>query len=226
MQPGARPPRRRPSGRAGRRSGRRRSPGRARSTPTRRRATMPMIVGYGRPRAVISGSVSAALRRVSSASRACASTNSLSSAETPSRRCEACAARPGTVSRNVIAPAWATTMSRSDGSVMIARSPVAPARIAASVPCPPSSSDGTSATSSSPSSRSRSPAAPSARTAARIAATPPFMSQAPRPYRRAVADLAAPRIGGPGRGIAGRHDVEVARQDDRGAPPRRARPAR
>ena len=57
--------------------------------------TIPMIVGYGRPRAVISGSVSASLRRVSSASSACDSTNSLSSAETPSRRCEAWAARPG-----------------------------------------------------------------------------------------------------------------------------------
>ena len=39
-------------------------------------------------------------------------THSLSSAETPSRRREACAARPGTVSRKVIAPAWATTTSR------------------------------------------------------------------------------------------------------------------
>ena len=116
-----------------------------------------MIVGYGSPSAVISGSVSASLRRVSSASSARASTHSLSSAETPSRRREAWAARPGTVSRNVIAPAWATTTSRSDGSVMIARSPVAPARIAASVPWPPSSSDGTRATSSSPASRSRSP---------------------------------------------------------------------
>ena len=108
-------------------------------------------------------------------------THSLSSAETPSRRREAWAARPGTVSRKVIAPAWATTTSRPDGSVMTARSPVAPARIAASVPCPPSSSDGTSTTSSSPPSRWRSPATSSARTAATIAATPPFMSQAPRP---------------------------------------------
>ena len=50
----------------------------------------------------------------------------MSSAETPSRRCEAWAARPGTVSRKVIAPAWATTTSRFDGSVMIAMSPVTP----------------------------------------------------------------------------------------------------
>ena len=78
-----------------------------------------MIVGYGRPSAVISGSVSAALRRVSSASRARTRTHRLSSADTPSRRCEAWAARPGTVSRNVIAPAWAMTTSRLDGSVMI-----------------------------------------------------------------------------------------------------------
>ena len=100
----------------------------------------------------------------------------------PSRRLLACAARPGTSSRNVIAPACATTTSSSDGSGMIARSPVAPARIAASVPWPPSSSDGTSATMSSPSSRRRTPVAASARSAPRIAATPPFMSFAPRPY--------------------------------------------
>jgi hypothetical protein len=84
----------------------------------------------------------------------------------------------------VIAPAWATTMSRSDGSVMIAASPVTPARIAASVPCPPSSSPGTNATTTSPSRRSRSPLCWSARTAPRIDATPPFMSHAPRPRTR------------------------------------------
>src|SRR3954453_16867262 len=69
---------------------------------------------------------------------------------------------------------------------MIARSPVTPARIAANVPCPPSSSDGTNATTSSPSSLSRSPAAASTLTAARMAATPPFMSHAPRPYRASL----------------------------------------
>ena len=63
-----------------------------------------MIVAYGRPWAVMSGSVSAALRAVSSASSARTSTCSLSSADTPSRRTDACAARPGTVSLNVIAP--------------------------------------------------------------------------------------------------------------------------
>ena len=47
--------------------------------------------------AIISGSVSASLRRASSASSARLSTNSLSSADTPSRRCDAWAARPGTV---------------------------------------------------------------------------------------------------------------------------------
>ena len=51
---------------------------------------------------------------------------------------------------NVIAPAWAMTMSRPDGSGITHRSPVAPARIAASVPWPPSSSEGTRATMSCP----------------------------------------------------------------------------
>ena len=106
----------------------------------------------------------------------------LSSAETPSVRRLACAALPGTASRNVMAPAWATITSRFDGSVMTHMSPAAPARMAASDPCPPSSSDGTKATTSSPRRCSSAPQAPSARTAPRIAATPPFMSQAPRPY--------------------------------------------
>ncbi len=93
-----------------------------------------MIVGYGSPSAVISGSVSASLRRASSASSAATSVCRFASADTPSVRRLACAALPGTVSRNVMAPAWATTMSRPDGSVITARSPDAPARIAASVP--------------------------------------------------------------------------------------------
>ncbi len=50
------------------------------------------------------------------------------------------------------------------------------------------------------------------------------MSHAPRPYSRAVADLAAPRVGRPGRRVARRHDVEVAGQDEPRGPP--ARPAR
>src|SRR2546421_735202 len=67
---------------------------------------------------------------------------------------------------------------------MIAASPVTPPRIAARVPCPPSSSPGTNATTSSPRRRRAAPVATIARTAATIAATPPFMSHAPRPYRR------------------------------------------
>ena len=58
------------SGRAGRRSGRRRS---TRSSTVEAHSpppTIPMIVGYGRPSAVMSGSVSASLRRASSASSA------------------------------------------------------------------------------------------------------------------------------------------------------------
>ncbi len=144
-------------------------------------STLPTIVGYGSPRTVISGSVSAALRAVSSASSARSSVYRLSSADTPSRRTEACAARPGTVSRNVSAPAWAITTSRPVGSVITAASPTIPARIAASIPWPPSSSDGTETASTSPSNRSAAPDAATARSAARIATTPPFMSQAPRP---------------------------------------------
>ena len=159
----------------------------------------------------MSGSVSAALRRASSASSARASTHSLSSAETPSRRREAWAARPGTVSRNVIAPAWATTTSRSDGSVMIAMSPVTPARIAASVPCPPSSSDGTRATISSPleplevAGRAERPDGRQDRGDAALHVA------GATAVDRAVADLAAPRIGRPRRRIARR----ARRRDDR-----------
>ena len=97
---------------------------------------------------------------------------------------------------------------------MIARSPVTPARIAASVPCPPSSSDGTRATTSSPSRRPSSPEAPSARTAASDRGDATLhVARAPA-VERAVADLAAPRVGGPGGGVARRHDIEVAGQDD------------
>ena len=108
---------------------------------------------------------------------------------------------------------------------MIARSPVAPARIAASVPWPPSSSDGTNATISSPARRPRSPAetsAPDRRQDRRDAA---LHVAGAAPVDRAVADLAAPRVGRPGRRIAGRDHVEVARQDDP-APTGPARPAR
>ena len=131
--------------------------------------------------------------RVSSASSARRSTYRLSSADTPSRRCDACAARPGTVSRNVIAPAWATTMSRFDGSVMIARSPVDAGpdrgeRALAAVLLGRHERDDELAVERARARR----VATSARTAPRIAATPPFMSQAPRPYRRAVADLGRP----------------------------------
>ncbi len=117
-----------------------------------------------------------------------------------------------------MAPACATTTSRLDGSVITAIAPVAPARIAARVPWPPSSSDGTKTTISSPSSPSRAPASRRPRTAARIAATPPFMSHAPRPYNRPSRTSRAPRIGRPGARIARGHDVEVTRED---APSRR-----
>ena len=88
------------------------------------------------------------------------------------------------VRRKVIAPAWAVTRSSAVGSGITATSPVTPARIAASIPPPPSSSEGTvtnriSPPSSTPACRL---ALATARTAARPAITPPFMSTAPRPY--------------------------------------------
>ena len=113
-----------------------------------------------------------------------------------------------------MAPAWATTMSRFDGSGMIARSPVTPARIAASVPWPPSSSDGTSATISSPGSssepaaRAEGPDRPEDRGDAGLHVAGAAAVQP------AITDVATPRIHGPGRRIARRHDVEMARQDD------------
>src|SRR4026208_97856 len=117
------------------------------------------------------------------------------------------------------------TTSRPDGSVMTATSPVAPARIAASMPRPPASSDGTDTTSSSPLKREASPDATTARTASRIAPTPPFLSQAPRastppppptppPLPPPAAPPAAPRIDGPVRRVPDRHDIDVADEED------------
>ena len=77
---------------------------------------------------------------------------SLETAETPRRRNAACALLPVMVSVNVIAPACAVTSSRRVGSVITAQSPVQPARIAASMPAPPSSSPGTVTSIASPAS--------------------------------------------------------------------------
>ena len=156
-------------------------------------ATVPTIVGYGSPRSVISGSVSSAFRRASSASRARTRSARLSSADTPSRRVLACAARPGTVSRNVIAPACATTMSRPDGSgdhagVTGRAGADRRERPLAAVLLGRDEDDEQLARE-----RPRRPRrAPAPARAARIAAIPPFMSHAPRPYRRPVADRRRP----------------------------------
>ena len=91
---------------------------------------------------------------------------------------------PGTARRNVIAPAEMVTTSRRVGSGITAASPTYPARIAANVPAPPSSSDGTPTRITSPAS----PSGPTARVTARIASSaatsPPFMSHVPRPNTR------------------------------------------
>ena len=145
----------------------------------------------------------------------------MSSAETPSRRCEAWAARPGTVSRNVIAPAWATTTSRFDGSVMIARSPVdaGPDRGERALPAVllgrDERDDELAVEAVEVAGGAERPDGGEDRRDAALHVAGAAAVQ------RAVADLAAPRIGRPGRRIAGRHDVEVARQDD----PPAARPA-
>ena len=98
---------------------------------------------------------------------------------------------------------------------MTATSPVAPARIAASVPWPPSSSDGTNATTSSPSSRASDPVTRERpHRAEDRGARRPSCRTAPRPYSVAVADLAAPGVRGPGRGVARRHDVDVPDEDE------------
>ena len=59
----------------------------------------------------MAGDCSAAVRSASSATSAWCSTQNFSSADTPCRRKAAWAARPGTVSRKVIAPAVAVTIS-------------------------------------------------------------------------------------------------------------------
>ena len=186
---------------------------------------MPMIVGYGRPRAVISGSVSAALRRVSSASSARTARTACRARTRPRAAATRGPRGPGTVSRNVIAPACATTTSRFEGSVMIAMSPVTPARIAASVPCPPSSSDGHERDDAArPSRRSRSPARAERPDRGQDRRDAALHVAGAAAVERAIADLAGPRIGRPGRRVARRDDVEVAGQDRSAGPPARPGP--
>ena len=124
--------------------------------------------------------VSAPFRSASFSSSARSTGSSLLRADTPSRRNAACAERPTTVRVNVIAPAWAVTISRRVGSVITAASATSPARIAANAPAPPSSSAGTVTSTASASSSTS--ASRNARMAAKPATTPPFMSTAPRPY--------------------------------------------
>ena len=91
-----------------------------------------------------------------------------------------CAARP-CVSTSIQAnPLWATAIARSVGSVTTAAS--ARQRVtSASAPALAYSSSMTAAITSRPRAK---PASATMRAASIIAATPPFMSWAPRPYRR------------------------------------------
>ena len=75
-------------------------------------------------------------------------------------------------------PRQATQTSKDVGSVTMPASARTPWATAAIPPAPEDSSSVTVQTSSSPASRSRPPSTSAAST---IAATPPFMSQAPRP---------------------------------------------
>ena len=164
----------------------------------------------------MSGSVSAPFRAVSSASRALDEVCRLSSADTPSRRTEACAARPGTVSLNVIAPAWAMTMSRPVGSVMIATSPVDARpgwRRASPARRPPRT--GTLATRISPAEPVGEPGRDERPNGAEDRGDA-ALHVAPRRDRRARSPLplAGPRVVRPGRGIADGHDVDVTDEDD------------
>src|SRR3954468_21409465 len=100
-------------------------------------------------------------------------------AETPSRRCAACAATPGTTPSKVSAPACAQTTSKPVGSGIRQASKALSRSSAANVPSPPSSSDPTATSTTSP----WGARPPSAASACSAAATAPFMSTVPRPYR-------------------------------------------
>ena len=142
-----------------------------------------MIVGYGRPSAVISGSVSAALRRASSASSARMSTNRLSSAETPSRRCEAWAARPGhgQPERDRAGVGDDDVEVRRLGDDRQVAGRAGPDRGERPLPAVLLGRHERDEQLARRAGRGRPPRRAPGR-AARIAATPPFMSQAPRPY--------------------------------------------
>ena len=127
-----------------------------------------------------SGSWSA-LRLASRSSNAACTTANFSIALTPQDRVEPCVASPGTSSRKVNAPALAGTISPAVGSGITHASPRCPRRRVANAPTPPSSSPITVCTASGR--RSVTPDRRSAATAPSIAATPPFMSQAPRACR-------------------------------------------
>ncbi len=120
-----------------------------------------------------------ALRSASSSRRAVNTGRNFSTALTPAVRRDAWAARPGTTSRKVRAPAAAGTRSREVGSGITQASAVQPRRSVAKVPRPPSSSPITQASNRSPGSGT--PTLRRARSTASAAARPPFMSQLPRP---------------------------------------------
>ena len=89
------------------------------------------------------------------------------------------AAKPAVSTSNATKPLWAIATTSSVGSVTIAASAVV-RRTSASVPTLPTSSSATAATITSPRKPSRTAAAPTSIDAA----SDPFMSPAPRPWRR------------------------------------------
>ena len=102
-------------------------------------------------------------------------------ADDPAYRVLPWVARPGTSIRKVNDPAFAVTRPRSVGSGMMQASPEWPRASAAYAPRPPSSSPTTKCTAYG---GTVDRVCCTVATAPRMAATPPFMSQAPRPITR------------------------------------------
>ena len=133
----------------------------------------------------------------------------LAIASTPRSGREPCAARPCVTTSKAAKPLWATQSCSSVGSATMAPSAFH-ARTSAVVPRLPTSSSITAVTTTSPRSSSS-----SARLAATIvAASAPFMSYAPRPYRRLSSRRASP-----GRSIASIPTVSVCAFSSRVRPP-------
>ncbi len=189
-------------------------PGRARSRPTRRRPPCPRSSGTadrGRSSADRSRRRCGSPRRP----RARAAGRTGCRGRTPPHVAATRGPRdPGTVRRNVMAPAWATTTSRFEGSVMTARSAGRAGadgseRALAAVLLGRDQHDEDLAVEGVEAGRRDQ--RPDGGEDRRHAALHVARAASDRP---AVADLGAPRVDGPRAGIAGRDDVEMPGQDD------------